>query len=190
MKFFTKLINIFSKVISELKYKNINNMFRVHDEADYFLAYLNFVNNSIYYSRFEFEINGKTIKGKYLNEKVNKWVKNGIFYKIYEYVMNDYRSKNKHTKHATYRYVLYIDGHIITNKFGVANKGRCVYYKSKNSYNLQVLADDHGAPLALSLNKGSAYEGHLLIDLFKKSNINDGHKYKKSKRYKQYFIAE
>ena len=97
--------------------------------------------------------------------------------------MNKYESKNRHTTH------IYIDGQIVTNKFGVTNKERCTYYKSKNSYNLQAFADDNGVPLIFSLHKGSAYEERLLIDLFKKSNINDGHKYEKSKRYKQYFIA-
>lgn len=184
MKFIDKLLKYFERAINELQYKHVQNRFRVLSEVDYFRAYLYFINNSIYYNRFEYFINDVKIKGKYLNEKVNNWIKNNIFIKIYEYILDDYKVVNKTTKHV------YQDGHIITNKYGVSNKGRCVYYKSKNAYNLQILANDEGCPFGSSINGGNKYEGKLLIDLVNKSYVDDATKYKNSKRYKQYFVVD
>jgi hypothetical protein len=58
----------------------ISDFNRKHHEHLYFEAYLTFLNNSTYLNRFTYNVNlYDKIKGKYLNEKNNKWNKFGIF---------------------------------------------------------------------------------------------------------------
>ena len=56
---------------------SINNLHhsRKYNEIDYFKAYIHFLNNNIYYSRYTYvnQLNTIIIRGKYLNEKVNIW---------------------------------------------------------------------------------------------------------------------
>lgn len=184
MKYFDKLKSLFEKAIYELEYKNIFNKSRKFSEIEYFEAYLHFINNSIHYSRYEYIKNGKVIKGKYINEKVNKWTKYGIFKKMYQYVLYEYKKVNKHTKH------LYIDGHIITNKYANQHVGRCVYYKSKYAYNLQSIVDDNGIPFGIFIDKANKDELNMLIPTFNNSYLDDATKYINSKKYKRYFICD
>ena len=103
---------------------------------------------------------------------------------MHEYQINDYREENKCTKHV------YIDGHIVTNRYGVNDIGRCTYFKSKNGYNLQTIVDDNGIGLGYMIDKASESEGKMLIETFNSSKIDDANKYKKSKKYRRYFIAD
>lgn len=184
MKQIEKCKELFIEALRELKYNNINNESRKLSEVDYFEAYLEFLNNSIHYSRFSYSIKGKVISGKYLNEKVNKWARAGLINKIYEYVIKSYKSDNTPTK------CLYIDGHIVTNRYGVGNVGRCVYYKSKNGYNIQSIVDDKGVSLGVFIKGANENEGNMLTDTVNASALDDANKYKNSKRYNQYFIAD
>ena len=72
MKYIQELKQIFEKIISESDMK-LSNKNRKLSEADYFEAYLIFCNNSIHYRHFTTVIKGEIIKGRYLNQKVNKW---------------------------------------------------------------------------------------------------------------------
>ena len=70
-----KLINLFN--LESQKRLNINDKYasRKATEEEYFIAYLYFISNSSYYSRFKY-YNERTkhhITGKTLNNKVNKW---------------------------------------------------------------------------------------------------------------------
>ena len=104
---------------------------------------------------------------------------------MYEYTIDDYKNTYPHTKHV------YIDGHIVTNRYGTNNNiGRCTYFKSKNGYNLQTIVDDNGIGLGFNIVKGSASESKALIDTIKSSKVDDANKYMKSKKYRRYFIAD
>ena len=76
MKYIDILKDSFVEAISnsEIKFSDKN---RKLSELDYFEAYLIFIDNSIHYSRFSITIKDFHIKGKYLNEKVNKWANYG-----------------------------------------------------------------------------------------------------------------
>jgi hypothetical protein len=89
-----------------------------------------------------------------------------------------------HTKH------IYIDGHIVTNRYGSNNVGRCTYFKSKNGFNLQTIVDDNGIGLGFNIIKGSASESKSLIDTFNLSKVDDANKYILSKRYRKFFVAD
>ena len=114
------------------------------------MAYLNFIDNSIYYVRFNTIINGKIIKGKYLDEKVNKWTSLGIFEKMFKIAKDDY-------KKVVESDIFHIDGNIITNKLcsDFTQLGRNTQYKSKKSINLQTVVDNNGIPLGFNILKGS-----------------------------------
>ena len=60
MKISDDIINIFMKTIDELKIINNNHIHRKIKEEEYFKVYLDFLNNSIYYSRYKKDnISGK-----------------------------------------------------------------------------------------------------------------------------------
>ncbi len=99
---------------------------------------LKFLNNSIYFSRYETIINGIKITGKYLNEKVNYWNSNKIFEIMYTTIITNYI---KNTNKNNFKY-LSIDSQFIINKQMFKNKvGRNIQYKSK--YGLRVSAIDY-----------------------------------------------
>lgn len=181
---FDKCKELFTRALNELNYKTCNSHIRKLNGIDYFESYLHFIRNSIHYSRFEYTINGTCIKGKYLNEKVNKWQVAGIFKKMHEYAIKEYIDNNIQSRR------LYIDGHIITNRYGVEKLGRCKFYKSKNAYNLQTITDDNGITLGFDIFSANSSESKLLTEVFDKSRLSDVTKYAKSKKYKQYFIAD
>jgi hypothetical protein len=141
---------------------------RLLDESIYFEAYLCFLNNSIYYSRFKYNSNGKNITGKYLNEKVNKWNKLKIFDKIYKCILKKYMDEhNEHMNHFA------IDSQFIRNRFMTAKKvGRNKFYKNKNGLKLSVIVNDIGIPLSIALNNGKTYDSKILIDTCQKMLIN------------------
>jgi hypothetical protein len=119
------------------------------DESDYFEAYLHFLDNSIYYSRFTYTINGKIIKEKYLNEKVNKWNNLGIFNKIHKYILDEYlKLESSNIKHMSTKRV-----------------GRNKFYKNKNGLKFTTIVDDNGTPLTVSINNGKICDSKLLISI-------------------------
>jgi hypothetical protein len=79
MKYIDKIRDLFK---SALKKSGLicSNKNRILTEIDYFDAYLDFIDNSVHYSRYSIIIKGHKIKGKYLNEKVNRWSEYGIYY--------------------------------------------------------------------------------------------------------------
>jgi hypothetical protein len=70
MKHFDKFTQLFNQALtkSNLKHSNKN---RLLSESDYFGAYLNFIHNSVHYSRFSCNINNHVIKGKCINFFIN-----------------------------------------------------------------------------------------------------------------------
>ena len=133
MKISDKLILLFNNTIAKIKTTYNNHISRKLKEEDYFKTYLNFLNNSIYFSRYETTVNNIKITGKYLNEKVNYWNNNKIFELMYTSVITNYI---KNTNKNNFKY-LSIDSQFIINKQMFKNKvGRNVQYKSK--YGLRV----------------------------------------------------
>ena len=183
MKHYSQLRKIFIDTLkkSNLKCSNLN---RELDESDYFDAYLQFLNNSIHFSRFQTIIKGHLIKGKYLNQKVNNWRRYGLFDQMYSYTLQLYKKKNKSK-------IYHIDGKIITNRYcSQSNKlGRNTLgdalaislnrvqgntrYKSKKSINLQTVTDDQGVPLGQIILKGSDSEMGMMIDVLNKIGLED-----------------
>ena len=167
MKHYSQLRKIFIDTLkkSNLKCSNLN---RELDESDYFDAYLQFLNNSIHFSRFQTIIKGHLIKGKYLNQKVNNWRRYGLFDQMYSYTLQLYKKKNKSK-------IYHIDGKIITNRYcSQSNKlGRNTRYKSKKSINLQTVTDDQGVPLGQIILKGSDSEMGMMIDVLNKIGLED-----------------
>ena len=140
MKYKEKLVNLFKNICNTAIKCSIKN--RKLSESDYFDAYLDFIDNSIHYSRFNTIIKGINIKGKYLNEKFNKWNNHNIFEKMYNVMLDKYKD--------IYRSNIYhIDGKIITNKYCIESDkmGRNTRYKSKKSINLQTVTDQYGIPI-------------------------------------------
>ena len=131
-------------------------------DSAYFKAYLLFLSNSIYYSRFSHTVNGITIKGKYLNEKVTKWANLSIFEKIHNKLLNDYVNSEQLSKN-----MVSIDSQFIRNRFMTSKSkiiGRNKYYKNKKGAKLTVIVDGKGAPLTLSVDNGSKHDSKMLID--------------------------
>ena len=177
---FNTFIELFNQASTELNYKTYSLISRKLSESDYFLAYLNFIHNSFHYCRYSMivsnnmTINNVLIKGKYLNEKVNKWARVGIFSKMYDICRTKYKKISDKSKH------FYIDGHVTTNKYGhVKQLGRCIQYKSKYGLNLQFIDDDNGIASGMSIHKGSESENRLLVDCLNNSGIHNTRKGKK-----------
>jgi transposase len=156
------LIDTFKHIISEGNIFHQDNPNRKLDEVSYFEAYLHFLNNSIYYSRFSHTINGVTIKGKYLNEKVTKWANFLIFEKIHEKILTDYVNSDQLSKN-----IVSIDSQFIRNRFMSSKSkiiGRNKYYKNKKGTKLTVIVDNKGAPLTLSVDNGCKHDSKILIN--------------------------
>ena len=126
-----KLIDLFN---FELKKKiNINNNYisRKATEEEYFIAYLNFISNCSYYSRFKYynERTNHYINGKTLNNKVNMWNNLGIFENIFNNTSSIYcESRNQNNFKYLSEDTLFVPNKLCNEK----EVGRCVYYKSKN----------------------------------------------------------
>ena len=89
-------LNIFNNIIKNIKSINNCHIKRKNKEEDYFRSYLYFLNNSVYYSRFNSTINNNIITGKYLNEKVNFWNKYKIIETMYTSIIKEYiKNTNK-----------------------------------------------------------------------------------------------
>lgn len=165
MKYFDKLKKLFKICLSKsnLKFTNKN---RILDEEIYFDAYLDFLNNSIHFSRYSKIINDHLITGKYLNEKVNKWQKYSIIQMMYTYILDEYKKKFKSK-------IYHIDGKIITNKycFEKYKLGRNIKYKSKNSINLQSINDNFGIGIGFNILKGSESEVGNMINILNKRRL-------------------
>lgn len=177
------IADIFEKCLFDIKFKQ-SNQNRILYEIDYFNAYLDFMNNSIHYSRYSTMINGNIIKGKYLNEKVNKWNKSGIFKLMFERILNMYKSKIKSN-------ILHIDGKIVTNKYCNDHHklGRNIKYKSKKCINIQSITDNYGISNGFSILKGSDSEVNKMINVINEINIPDYSYLKKSNRHTKYFTG-
>ena len=153
------MIDTFKSITKDIyDHKNPN---RILNESDYFEAYLNFLDNSIYYSRFSFTINGITIKGKYLNEKVTKWANRNIFNMIYKKISETYIDRSYKTKK-----IVSIDSQFIRNRLMPTKSkiiGRNKYYKNKRGTKLTVIVDEKGLPLTLSLDNGCKYDSKICL---------------------------
>ncbi len=187
---YDKIILLFNQVYNNSTC-NIDNDHhkRKFKEEQYFEAYLHFLNNSIFYSRFEYSINGNIINGKYLNQKVNEWTKLQIFDNMFENIIKQYVSvKNL----LNFKY-LSIDSQFIMNKLGPTTKmGRNVQYKSKNGVRTSCIVDKIGIPLIYSINKGSSSDSLHLINMLEKllNILPSPEKYKNSKKYNMYFLGD
>ena len=178
------IIDIFEKCISDIKFTN-SNQNRILKETDYFSAYIDFIDNSIHYSRYTTVINGHIIKGKYINEKVNKWNKSGIFKLMFERILNIYKSQYKSN-------IYHIDGKIVTNKYCIEQDklGRNIKYKSKNSINVQSIVDNYGISQGFYILKGSDSEVNKMTDVINEINMPDYNYLNKSNRHKKYFTGD
>jgi len=184
MKYRKKLKDLFINALTKSNLKCIEKN-RLLDESDYFDAYLDFIHNSIHYSRYSINIKGRIITGKYLNEKVNKWRKYCIIDIMNQDILNEYK-KTFSSK------IYHIDGKIITNRYcnETSKLGRNVKYKSKNSINLQSVVDDFGISLGISILKGSDSEIGNMINVLKEIDIENVNHLKNSNKHKKYFTAD
>jgi transposase len=186
-----KLILLFNEVYNKLAFNknNIIHHTRKFKEDQYFEAYLNFLNNSIYYSRFNYSINNNIIHGKYLNQKVNTWTKLKIFENMFKTIIDRYVLSNNL---LNFKY-LSIDSQFTMNKFGsTKNMGRNKQYKSKYGIRTSCIVDKIGIPLIYSINKGSSHDSLHLINMLNKllTILPSPAKYKNSKKYNMYFLGD
>ena len=192
MKYKNELVMLFNQAINNVKFPVYQSNARKLHESYYFLAYLSFLHNSIYYSRFSFLVNNVLISGIYLNEKVNAWSNAGIFTNMLQILRQKYIESSKFTNNNT----LFIDGKIIINKFGTKSIGRCIKFKSKNTINrarkrrLQLLVDGNGTGLGCVIMPGNNSEISNMISILNKIGLPDANKWKKSKRFRKKFIAD
>ena len=159
MKSNQSLIDAFKSVTDDLFDKYNPN--RKLDEVRYFEAYLHFLSNSIYYSRFSYVIDGVTIKGKYLNEKVTNWANLSVFDKIYDKILKEYIKSRQTTKK-----IFSIDSQFIRNRSMTSKSkfiGRNKFYKNKRGIKFTVIVDDVGAPFTTSIDNGTKYDSKILI---------------------------
>lgn len=184
MKYMDEIRELFKLALekSELKCSHKN---RTLDETYYFDAYLDFINNSVNYSRYKTTIKGHEIKGKYLNEKVNKWNNYGIFDIMYQIMLTKYTDVNKSK-------LYHIDGKIIVNKFcnEKDNLGRNIKYKSKNSINLQAVVDNSGIPIGIDVLKGSDSEVSNMVEVLKRIELQDFTHLQNSNKHKKYLSCD
>lgn len=157
-----KLIDLFN---FELKKKiNINNNYisRKATEEEYFIAYLNFISNCCYYSRFKYynERTNHYITGKTLNNKVNMWNNLGIFENIFNKTSNIYcESGNQNNFKYLSEDTLFVPNKLCNEK----EVGRCVYYKSKNGIKIDSVVDIVGAPIDISISSGNNNDATIAI---------------------------
>ena len=185
-----KFIDLFNFELH--KKLNINDEYisRKATEEEYFIAYLYFISNCSYYSRFKY-YNERTnfyITGKNLNNKINKWNKLKIFENIFNDTSNIYcesrdRSNFKYLSEDT----LFVPNRMC-NKSEV---GRCVYYKSKNGIKIDVIVDVSGAPLDISIASGNQNDATIAknrIPII--ANKINAVKYKDSQKYKTIILGD
>lgn len=185
-----KLINLFNFELR--KHLNINDKYisRKATEEEYFIAYLNFLSNCSYYSRFKYynERTNHYITGKTLNNKVNMWNNLGIFQNIFNN-MSDIYYKSRNQKEFKY---LSEDTLFVPNRLCNKNDvGRCVYYKSKNGLKIDSIVDVNGVPLDISIysgNQNDATIGAKRIPIIAKK-IN-AEKYKNSLKFKTIMLGD
>ena len=159
MKSNQSLIDAFKSVTDNLFDKDNQN--RKLDEVRYFEAYLQFLSNSIYYSHFSYVIDGITIKGKYLNEKVTNWANLTVFDKIYDLILKEYIKSRQSTKK-----IFSIDSQFIRNRSMSAKSifiGRNKFYKNKRGIKFTVIVDDLGTPFTTSIDNGTKHDSQMLI---------------------------
>ena len=191
MKITESFIDIFKEIIKKDEYKDKfseSHNRRLLTETDYFRSYLFFLNNSIYYSRFTGSIKNISINGKYLNEKVNKWVNMGLFKKMYMTILRKY-IKNKNIANIR---VLSIDSQFISNRFmNKGNVARNKFYKNKRGLKITSIVDESGVPLSMLLDKGNKYDSKILINSVENLFIDiKANVYKNSKKYRKSMLAD
>jgi len=158
-----KMVELFNIEI-EKKIKIHNNYCsRKATEEEYFVAYLHFLSNSTYYSRFKYlnERTQKNISGKTLNNKVNKWISLGIFKNIFNSISNAY------CVNIQPETLKYISGDTLFVPNRICNKkevGMCVYYKSKYGIKINTTVDTLGTPIDISIAKGNEHDAIIAID--------------------------
>lgn len=178
MKLNFDIFNLFENAIKKCPRIFNNHTNRLYNEVDYFRAYLDFLNNSIYFSRFKFVSKDILIKGKYLNEKVNRWNKFNIFNIMIKDLLTEY-FKVINPKNLIF---IAIDSQFISNKFmNSSSIGRNKFYKNKQGLKLSALVDNNGVPLSLILNTGNKSDNILLKETV--SNMFDISSIKKYKSF-------
>ena len=185
-----KLINLFNLELN--KKLNINNNYisRKATEEEYFIAYLDFISNSSYFSRFKY-FNERTkhyITGKTLNNKVNMWINLDIFKNIFNSTSNNYcESRNQ----SEFKY-LSEDTLFVPNRMCNKNDiGRCVYYKSKNGLKIDTIVDINGTPLDISVSPGNQNDATIAtkrIPII--ANKINTKKYNNSLKYKTVMLGD
>ena len=185
-----KLIDLFNFELRKKLKINDNYISRKATEEEYFIAYLHFSSNCCYYSKFKYynERTNSYIKGKTLNNKINKWNRLGIFENIFNNTSNIYcdsrdRSELKYLSEDT----LFIPNRMC-NKNEV---GRCVYYKSKNGFKIDSIVDASGAPLDISIASGNKNDATIAINRIPIiANKINTEKYKDSQKYKTIILGD
>jgi len=185
-----KLIELFNIKIS--RKINCNNMYksRKASEEEYFYSYLIFLSNSVSFSRYVYynERTKEYINGKYLNEKVNYWIKLNIFNEIYYDLVNFYTT----SRHPHVLKNLSVDTIFVPNRFcSRKDTGRCVYYKSKFGLKINFVVDSDGTPIDISVAKGNENDSTIAIDRLKHiAKITKSNKYKKSIKYRRNILGD
>ena len=185
-----KLIDLFNFELRKKLNINDNYISRKATEEEYFIAYLYFSSNCSYYSRFKYynERTSSYIKGKTLNNKMNKWNSLGIFENIFNntsYIYCDSRDRSE------LKY-LSEDTLFVPNRMCNKNEvGRCVYYKSKNGIKIDSIVDVSGAPLDISIASGNQNDATIAINRIPIiANKINAEKYKDSQKYKTIILGD
>jgi hypothetical protein len=183
------IIALFVDSYNELSKKNkkyIHN--KKYSIETYFKEILNFFNNSIYWSRYNGIINGKT-----LNNKHNEFCKLGVYEKVYKDILMKYYKKCKAFK-LKYQS---IDSLFIKNKLCIMkashnkNIGRNKFYKNKRGLKISSIVDSFGIPFSVNVFYGNSNDAILFNDTFNNILIDtQTNTYNKNNKYKQYFLGD
>lgn len=185
-----KLINLFNLELQKKIHINNNYISRKATEDEYFIAYLNFMSNCTYYSRFKYynERTKQYITGKTLNNKVIKWNKLGIFENIFCNTSNIYiESRNRCKLKYISEDTLFVPNRMCNKK----EVGRCVYYKSKNGLKIDFAVDVEGSPLDISIASGNQNDATIAINRIPViANKINTKKYRDSQKYRTIILGD
>lgn len=181
-------VKLFGEIIADMGTYTEVYPSRKLKETDYFFAYITFLRNSIYYSRFTYVIRGVEIKGKHLHNKVMRWKKDNIFLTMYKNVLSEYIGVDtlKKTRYLT------IDSQFIPNKYCCTPKiKKNKYYSRKKGLRLTSIVDANGISLSCVLTSGEGTDIDKLTQAFDELLVEtNSHKYRNSRKLKRIVLAE
>jgi hypothetical protein len=154
-------------------HKKNNGAYKKHTIQQRYLELHGFINNSVYWARYNLNINtGKyaenCITGKYLNEIHLEYVDKNFYKKMYMKLLTKYF---KITNFNTLQYIS-IDSFFCRNILG-NNLNRNPHYSNKTGLKNHSMVDTNRVPISMFISNGTVSDSITLNDLFDHLYVDD-----------------